>query len=696
MKKIYLLILSALLCLCCTQYLNGQEITPAIKWQQTLGGVDTDNLFAIIPTPDQGYILGGQSNSGISGEKTAASKGVYDYWIVKLDSTGAIEWQKTIGGTDQDMLTGISLCAQGGYIVSGMSRSGIGGDKTDTSRDDPAFAAFIGGDVWLLRLSDSGNILWQKTYGGLYVEGATQVAATADGGFIVGTSSASGISGDKTEINRTENNASLSSLYFIFGDYWIFKLDASGNMQWQKTLGGEDNDQFSCIRQTPDGGYIVGGTSESFFLTNTGTAISGGDKTDTIRGKADYWILKLNATGGIQWQKTIGGSDEDRLMSIDLTSDGGYILGGYSSSGISGEKTDTSKGTYDYWILKLNGTGAIQWQKTIGGNGADLLSSVRKTMDGGYLVSGASASSQSGDKLGNGYGGLTDFWLLKLNATGSILWQKTLGGMSNNLDHTEMPADFWETADNGYIVAGTSDSWASGTKTDSCRGSNDYWILKLERCAADTTFASASFCGQSSYILPDGTTVLVPGTYYSVLSGASGCDSVVVTNLGQAIPAATVTLTGNTLAVNPVPGATYQWFSCSTLLPVAGATNTTFQPATAGYYAVAVDLNGCADTSMCYNVTPTGIHTIDQGTELIVYPNPATDFIFLQTRDRDQVVEKVSLTELATGRTLRTETFGKNIRQRYRMSLAGILPGSYLLNIQTATSNYIRRVQILR
>lgn len=695
MKKIYLLILPALLCFCSMQHLNAQEITPVIKWQQTLGGVDTDNLFAIVPTPDQGYILGGQSNSGISGEKTAVSKGVYDYWIVKLDSTGGIEWQKTIGGTDQDMLTGISLCPQGGYIVSGMSRSGIGGDKTDTSRDEPAYAAFTGGDVWLLRLNDSGNILWQKTFGGLYAEGITKIAATADGGFIVGTSSASSISGDKTEINRSENNASLASLFFIFSDFWIFKLDASGNMQWQKTLGGEDIDQLYCIRQTPDGGYIVGGTSESFFLTNTGTAISGGDKTDTIRGKADYWVLKLNATGAIQWQKTIGGSDEDRLTSIDITSDGGYILGGYSSSGISGEKTDTCKGTYDYWILKLSGTGAIQWQKTIGGNGADLLSSIRKTADGGYLVSGASASGQSGDKTENGYGGLTDFWLLKLDATGNIRWQKTLGGMSSNLDNTEMPADFWETADNGYIVAGTSDSWASGNKTDSCRGNNDYWIVKLARCEADTIFTSASFCGANAYTLPDGIQVFVPGTYYSLLGGQYGCDSIVVTDLGLATPAAIVTLTGNTLTANPVPGATYQWFSCSSLLPVAGATNNTFQPATADYYAVAVALNGCADTSMCYNVSPTGINEANTGNELVLYPNPAADVLYLQTSDQGPAVERVVLTELATGRPLQTLSFSRTAPQRYRIELHHIPPGSYLLNIQTAANNYIRRVQVL-
>ncbi|MFA6060884.1 MAG: hypothetical protein WC756_21985, partial [Taibaiella sp.] len=141
----------------------SQEITPAIKWQKTIGGSGADVLFAMVQTPDNGYIVGGYSASNISGEKTANNKGGNDYWLLKLDSTGNIQWQKTIGGNGEDILSDISLCEDGGYIVSGTSTSGINGDKTDTCRDDPG--SFLGGDLWLLRLSSTGNILWQKTYG---------------------------------------------------------------------------------------------------------------------------------------------------------------------------------------------------------------------------------------------------------------------------------------------------------------------------------------------------------------------------------------------------------------------------------------------------------------------------------------------------------------------------------------------------
>lgn len=709
MKKNYLLLCILLFCLNAATTTRAQEAPPAIRWQRTLGGSGGDILFAMTATPDKGYILGGYSNSPVSGEKTLAGPGGGDYWIIKLDSAGAISWQKTFGGTEEDVASDIIVCADGGYLVSGTSNSGISGNKTDTSRDDPAFAAFSGGDVWLIRLDTAGNILWQKTYGGLYTEGRgvatmtddsitamfhiTRVSPTPDGGFIVGTSSSSGISGDKTEINRTENNPSWGMLYFIFADYWIFKIDASGNMQWQKTFGGEDHDRISCIRPTPDGGYLVGGTSEATFLAIAGTNISGGDKTDTVRGWADYWILKLSSTGAIQWQKTIGGAGEDRLVSMDLTTDGGYILGGYSNSGISGEKTDTCRGTFDYWILKLSSTGAIQWQKTIGGNGADLLSGIRQTPDGNYLLSGASASGSSGEKAGNGYGGTTDFWLLKLDPTGQIIWQKTLGGTSSSLELLEMPADLLPT-DQGYIVAGISDSRISGTKTDSCRGGNDYWILSLASCSADTSWVNASFCHNNSYTLPGGMVVYTPGTYYSVLAAVTGCDSTVATILSQQAPAITVSRTGNSLQVTPTAGATYQWFDCNAMMAVNGATSAVFQPAVAGYYAVAVSLGDCADTSMCYAVQPTGIAGAATQ-DLLLYPNPATNQVYLQVPDQYGSVAQVQLFELGSGRSTGQAACTRLSATRYRLSLQGIVAGSYIVVVRTPGAVLRYRLQVL-
>jgi len=237
---------------------------------------------------------------------------------VKLDSTGNIQWQNTIGGSGYDQLYSIQQTSDGGYILGGYSNSGISGDKTESSQGDY--------DYWVVKLDAIGNIQWQTTIGGNDADWLYSVQQTTDGGYILGGYSLSDISGDKTEGTQGGN------------DYWVVKLDASGNIQWQNTIGGNNDDNLSSIQQTTDGGYILGGYSYSDIS---------GDKTENSQGSDDYWVVKLNASGNIQWQNTIGGSGYDQLYSIQQTSDGGYILGGYSESNISGDKTENSQGFDD-------------------------------------------------------------------------------------------------------------------------------------------------------------------------------------------------------------------------------------------------------------------------------------------------------------------------------------------------------------
>ena len=232
-------------------------------------------------------------------------------------------------------------------------------------------------------LSPAQEIEWQKTIGGGVYDYLHSIQQTTDGGYILGGYSLSNISGDKTE------NSNGSS------DYWIVKTDASGNIQWQNTIGGSSSEILNSIQQTTDGGYILGGISKSNIS---------GDKSENCFGDYDYWIVKTDSSGNIQWQNTIEGNNFDYLTSIRQTTDGGYILGGYSSSNISGDKTENSNGLYDYWIVKTDATGNIQWQNTIGGNDHDNLISLQQTTDGGYILGGHSASNISGDKTENSYG----------------------------------------------------------------------------------------------------------------------------------------------------------------------------------------------------------------------------------------------------------------------------------------------------
>ncbi|MFI5173049.1 MAG: hypothetical protein ACHQFW_11705, partial [Chitinophagales bacterium] len=259
--------------------------------------------------------------------------------------------------------------------------------------------------------SQAPGIEWQNTIGGSSTDELRSIHQTSDGGYILGGYSFSGVSGDKTELN-------------IGGyDYWVVKLNSSGVILWQNTIGGNSFETLYSIQQTSDGGYILGGSSFS--------GISG-DKTEASLGGYDYWVIKLNSSGAIVWQNTIGGSSDDFLRSIQQTSDAEYILGGYSYSGVSGDKTDASLGGYDYWVIKLNSSGAIVWQNTIGGSESDLLNSIQQTSDGEYILGGYSYSGVSGDKTEANLG-YADYWVVKVNSSGSIVWQNTIGGSESDL-----------------------------------------------------------------------------------------------------------------------------------------------------------------------------------------------------------------------------------------------------------------------
>jgi hypothetical protein len=394
MKKITVMFLAFLV----STYCNSQTIL----WQNTIGGISFDELTTSAMTADSGYIIGGYSLSNISGDKSENCIGLHDYWVVKLSSNDTIQWQNTIGGDNHDFLQSIQQTTDGGYILGGESFSDASGDKTESSNGLY--------DYWVIKLDYAGNIQWQNSIGGNDYDELQSISQTFDGGFILAGTSASNISGDKTEINYGS-------------DYWIIKLDAFGGIQWQNTIMAFQDDYATSIQQTTDGGYIVGGHSNSNISV---------DKTENSKGGLDFWFLKLNAQGVIQWQKTLGGSGDDYVTTIRQTSDGGYIIGGTSNSNISGDKIENSKGSFDYWILKVDTSGGIEWQNTIGGINNDYLNSLLSTSDGGYFLGGHSESNISGDKTENSKGGF-DYWLVKIDSLGNIQWQKTIGGSNDDV-----------------------------------------------------------------------------------------------------------------------------------------------------------------------------------------------------------------------------------------------------------------------
>ena len=286
-----------------------------ILWQKCLGGTNVDQAFSIQQTSDGGFIVAGGtfSNDG----DVSGNHGNSDYWVVKLNSSGTIEWQKCLGGTDGDYANSIQQTSDGGFIVAGQTYSNDG----DVSGNHG------GSDAWVVKLNSSGTILWQKCLGGtVYGAIAYSIQQTSDGGFIVAGETRS-YNGDVSG-----NHGGI--------DYWVVKLDSLGDIEWQKCLGGTNNDYARSIKQTSDGGFIVAG----FTMSNDGD-VSGN------HGWNDAWVVKLNSSGDIEWQKCLGGTDYDDAKSIQQTSDGGFIVAGFTASNdgdVSG-----NQGNSDAWVVKL-------------------------------------------------------------------------------------------------------------------------------------------------------------------------------------------------------------------------------------------------------------------------------------------------------------------------------------------------------
>lgn len=432
-------------------FLNGVFAqAPLVKqWDRRFGGTSNEFLKCFQQTADKGYILGGFSYSGISGDKTQPSNGNLDYWIVKTDSLGNLQWDKDFGGSDDDALYSIQQTTDGGYILGGTSISGVSGDKTK-----PTWGLY---DYWIIKTDSLGNKQWDKDFGGTSNDEFFSLQQTHDGGFILGGYSSSGISGDKSQPTWGAE------------DFWIIKTDSLGNKKWDKDFGGTDYDVLISLQQTADRGYILGGRSVS--------GISG-DKAQPTWGAEDYWIVKIDSIGNKQWDKDFGGIFNDELFFIRQTVDKGYVLGGWSVSGISGDKTQPTWGDADYWIVKVDSLGNKQWDRDFGGTSSDRVYKISQTTDGGYLISGDSYSPVSGDKTENNLG-LLQTWIVKTDSTGNKQWDKTLHtpGLDEDGQATE--------TDNGcYTMANISDGGIGGYKTQPAwNNSNDYWLIKF----CDTT-----------------------------------------------------------------------------------------------------------------------------------------------------------------------------------------------------------------
>jgi len=415
----------------CLFIANAQTPTPTIHWQKSIGGSEYETATAIIKTTDNGYAAIGISYSG-NGDMVG-NHGLSDAYMVKLREDGSIAWKRMYGGSLEDGMYDVRQTPDGGYIMAGYTKSS-NGDVTN-------FRGMI--DVWIIKTDANGNIQWQKTYGGSDHEVASSIRLTQDGGYLIAAYTMS-VDGDITSHHSINNQ-----------DFWLVKINSTGVIQWQKCYGGSDHDNVKAMAIAADGGIIIAGDTRSMDGDVNGN-----------HGQYDIWVIKTDADGALKWQQCIGGSKLELAQDIIATADGGCIITGNTQS--NDGNINGNHGKSDGLVLKLSAAGAIQWSRCYGGSE---LEDLRKIVEhnGSYIVVG-SVESNDGDVTQ--HYGWSDYWMIAIDANGTIQWQKVYGG--TNIDDA---MGLCNTTD-GVIITGTS--FSADRDINTSYGGGDNWIVNVK------------------------------------------------------------------------------------------------------------------------------------------------------------------------------------------------------------------------
>ncbi len=438
--------------------------TPQIIWEHSYGGSGGDGVYDIEQTADNGFIICGGSTS--DDFDVELNQGYSDYWIVKFDSNYEIQWQKSFGGTSFDAGKSVIQTNDGGYFVAG-----------DISSDDGDILLNHGGrDFWVLKLTVEGNLIWQKSYGGPGGEYLNHTIRIEDSGYLM-AGECSGNGGDVSGVHGNE-------------DAWIVRVDNAGELIWQKPYGGSDDDIFySCIL-LQEGGYLFAGVSHS----------DDGDVTYN-QGDGDFWLVKTDSSGSIEWQKTYGGSSIDKAFSVVQYYDGGYLAVGETGS-TDGDISEWYPGTYhDIWLIKIDSIGNLEWEKTLGGSGGQEGQVVISIIDSNILVGGYSTSDDFDVSFNHGEG---DYWIVYLDSLGNIIWEKSLGGSTS--DHSD---DIIVQSPSEFVICGYSTSHDGDVSLN--YGGSDVWIVKLGYCT-NHYYADADADGYGN-LLMDSIACNLPAGY---------------------------------------------------------------------------------------------------------------------------------------------------------------------------------------
>lgn len=412
-----------------------------LLWVKSFGGSGIDQATAIVEANDGNYVVVGSTYSAdgdLTGIKSTTDS---DYWVIKLDQQGNILWNKVFGGDDDELASDIAKTSDGGYVISGYSRS------------DNCFAGSNGGfhDYWILKIDANGNEVWCQNFGYPGSDQANAVIETKSGGvFAAGYFDVTASGGEGNEDRG--NNGTLHGV----GEYWGINMDAQGDFWWKRYHGGTNNDRSYDVIETADNGFIMIGSSESEDF----------DITDA-KGSYDFWAIKLSDGGALQWTKSFGGAEIDVAYSICNAGDGNYFLLGDARS--SDQDVSQNNGNADMWLVKMAPNGDLIWEKNYGGAQFDSGKEIVAMGDGTFMLVGSSRSSNADVSANLGE---NDAWFALIDSDGTLLMEKSVGGSS--LDFAE---GVIATNDGSVVIVGNTES--SDGNISGNQGIKDVLIYKL-------------------------------------------------------------------------------------------------------------------------------------------------------------------------------------------------------------------------
>ena len=365
----------------------------SVMWNQTYGGTESEAAWVVIEVSSGGFALAGNTES--------FGAGFQDFWLIKTDENGVVEWNQTYGGAGFEDADSLVQTSDGGYALAGHTQSF--GEKN--------------GDFWLVKTDPDGNILWNQTYGNGADERAYGLVESSDGGFVlVGDISYSDGDGDGG-----------------WSDIWLVKTDENGNAEWNQTYGGPDIDRpYGGLVAVSDGGYAIAGFTQSFGA-----------------GDYDFWLIKTDAKGNMQWNQTYGEAFREHAYALIESSSGGFVL--------AGTERDSALEPTNLWLVKTDENGNMEWNQSIGLN-YDRVWALVEAPDAGYAAAGRTQSFDN-----EGY----DVWLVKTDEQGNMQWNQTYGGTGYEEAYSLIAA-----SDGGYVLAGYTSSFGVGK--------NDVWLIKTD------------------------------------------------------------------------------------------------------------------------------------------------------------------------------------------------------------------------